>query len=108
VADGDKARSIPACVQCHGATMMGVAPAIPGLLGIPRDYINAQLGAWKGGSRRTLAPDCMAQIASALAPQDISAVSAWLAAQPAQGKPAAGLPAPLPMPCGGVDEATTR
>ena len=103
---GDPARRIPACVQCHGDAMMGVAPSIPGLLGMPRDYLNSQLGAWKEGSRRAQLPDCMAQVATALTPQDISAVSAWLAAQPALGKPAAALPAPLPLDCGGVAAAT--
>ncbi len=81
---------------------MGVAPSIPGLLGLPRDYLNAQLGAWRGGKRRAQAPDCMAQVAKALAPEDISAISAWLAAQPATGHPATTLPAPLPVDCGGV------
>ena len=102
VMQGDAARRIPACVRCHGAAMMGVAPSIPGLLGLPRDYLNAQLGAWKGGIRRAQPPDCMAHVAAALTPQDISAVSAWLAAQTAQGKPADALPAPLPLDCGGV------
>ena len=102
VADGDAARKLPACVQCHGASMMGVAPSVPGLLGLPRDYLNAQLGAWKGGSRRALPPDCMAKVAALLTPADISAVSAWLAAQPAQGQPATSLAAPLPIDCGGV------
>ena len=105
VMQGDPARHVPACVQCHGAAMMGVAPAIPGLLGLPRDYLNAQLGAWKGGLRHAQAPDCMAHVAAALTPQDISAVSAWLAAQPAHGKPAESLPAPLPLDCGGVANA---
>ncbi|MEO7337697.1 MAG: c-type cytochrome [Caldimonas sp.] len=102
VTQGDALRRIPACVQCHGEAMMGVAPSIPGLLGLPRDYLNAQLGAWKGDKRRAQAPDCMAKVAAALTPQDISAVSAWLAAQPAQGKPATRLPRPLPLECGGV------
>jgi cytochrome c553 len=102
VMEGEPQRRIPACVQCHGAAMMGVAPSIPGLLGMPRDYLNAQLGAWKSGNRRAQAPDCMAQVARALTPDDISAVSAWLAAQPAQGHPAASLPTPLPLACGGV------
>ena len=105
VHEGDAARHVPACVQCHGAAMMGVAPSIPGLLGLPRDYITAQLGAWQSGQRRAHAPDCMAQVAKALSPEDIGAVSAWLAAQPAQGKPAIRLPAPLPLACGGVDAA---
>jgi cytochrome c553 len=102
VTRGDPVRHVPACVQCHGAAMMGVAPSIPGLLGVSRDYLNAQLGAWKGGNRHAQAPDCMAQVATALTVQDIGAISAWLAAQPAQGKPAAALPAPLPLDCGGV------
>jgi cytochrome c553 len=103
VHEGDTARGVPACIQCHGAAMMGVAPSIPGLLGLPRDYLNAQLGAWRGNARHAQSPDCMAQVAKALSPEDIGAVSAWLAAQPAQGKPASSLPAPLPLVCGGVD-----
>jgi cytochrome c553 len=102
VQEGEPARRIPACVQCHGAAMMGVTPSIPGLLGMPRDYLNAQLGAWKAGKRHAQAPDCMGEVARALAPADISAISAWLAAQPASGAPAAALPAPLPLACGGV------
>jgi cytochrome c553 len=79
---GDAALRIPACVACHGAALMGVAPAIPALIGMPRDYLNAQLGAWRTGDRHAIAPDCMAQVAKALAPQDIAALSQWLAAQP--------------------------
>ena len=107
VQQGDAARRIPACVQCHGAAMTGVAPAIPGLLGLPRDYLNSQLGAWATGQRRAQAPDCMARIAKQLLPEEVSAVSAWLAAQPvpAGGKPPAALPAALPLKCGGVDLA---
>ena len=104
VQQGDVARNIPACVACHGAAMTGVAPSIPGLLGLPRDYLNSQLGAWKTGQRRAHAPDCMADIARQLTPEDVSAVSAWLAAQPvaAGGKPARTLPAAMPARCGGV------
>lgn len=104
VSRGDSARRIPACVQCHGQALTGVAPAIPGLLGLPRDYLVAQLGAWKTGNRRAASPDCMAEIARALSPDDVSAVSQWLGAQaiPVQAKAVAQLPAPLPKPCGGV------
>nr|WP_296015198.1 c-type cytochrome [uncultured Acidovorax sp.] len=106
VQQGDAARNIPACVACHGTAMTGVAPSIPGLLGLPRDYLNSQLGAWKTGQRRAQAPDCMAAIARQLTPQEVSAVSAWLAAQPvaAGGKPAHSLPAAMPARCGGVAE----
>lgn len=105
VQQGDAARDIPACVQCHGQTLTGVQPAIPGLLGLPRDYLNSQLGAWKTGQRHAQAPDCMAEVTQKLTPEDVSAVSAWLSTQrvPGGGKPAAQLPAPLPIRCGGVD-----
>ena len=101
---GDAARRIPACVQCHGAALMGVAPAVPALLGLPRDYLNSQLGAWRTGTRRAQAPDCMAQIARRLAPADIAALSQWLGAQavPRHARAATALPEPMPLPCGGV------
>lgn len=101
--DGDAARRIPACIACHGEALTGVQPAIPGLLGLPRDYVNAQLGGWRTGNRRALAPDCMADVAKALGPEDISAVSQWLAAQPVPvpAKAADALPTPAPKPCGG-------
>jgi cytochrome c553 len=100
---GDAALGVPACEGCHGNALTGVLPATPGLLGLPRDYLNAQLGGWRIGNRRALAPDCMAEVAKALAPEDISAVSQWLAAQPVPvpGKAAEALPAPAPKPCGG-------
>ena len=105
VQQGDAARKLPACVQCHGPAMTGVQPAIPGLLGLPRDYLNSQLGAWKTGQRRAQAPDCMAAIARQLSPEEVSAVSAWLAAQPVpgSGKPAEALAQAMPVRCGGVD-----
>ena len=92
---GDAARKIPACVQCHGQAMTGVAPNIPGLLGLPRDYLNAQLGAWKAGQRRAHAPDCMKDVVARLSLEDINAVGSWLAAQalPADTRPALALPA---------------
>ena len=106
VLKGDAALRIPACVQCHGSALMGVVPAIPALIGMPRDYLNAQLGAWRTGNRRAFEPDCMAQIAKLLNPEDISALSQWLAALPvpAGAKPAARLPAAMPVNCGGVPE----
>ena len=95
---GDAARSIPACSACHGRQLTGVLPATPGLLGLPRDYLSAQIGAWKGGARRATAPDCMAGVARALGPEDVSAVSAWLASRPvpahAGAESAAGLTPP--------------
>lgn len=100
--EGDPSRKVPACAQCHGAALTGVQPNTPGLLGLPRDYLSAQLGAWKTGQRRAHAPDCMAQISRALAPEDLAAVTAWLAAQPlpADPHPVARLPQPPTLACG--------
>ncbi len=98
VLQGDAARRVPACVSCHGQAMTGVVPAIPGLLGLPRDYLNAQLGAWKTGQRRAQAPDCMKQVVERLNLDELNAVASWLAAQPlpANPQPVASLPAPAP------------
>ena len=81
VMQGDSARQIPACIQCHGQAMTGVLPASPGLLGLPRDYLNAQLGAWRTGQRQAHAPDCMKSVVAKLNDEDINAASSWLAAQ---------------------------
>jgi cytochrome c553 len=98
---GDAARDLPACVACHGAAMTGVRPNVPGLLGLPRDYLIGQLGGWQTGLRKAFAPDCMAHIAQKLAPTDISAVSAWLAAQalPPDPHPMAAMVEPMPLRC---------
>jgi cytochrome c553 len=106
VRQGDPAKKIPACAACHGAALTGVEPAIPGLVGLPSDYINAQFGAWKSKTRRAAAPDCMADIAARLSAADVAAVSGWLSKQPpdAEARPGAAtsIALPLPMACGSV------
>ena len=108
VTQGDAARGLPACTACHGTAMTGTAPFVPGLIGLPRDYLNAQLGAWRNGKRVAQAPDCMAEIANKLAPEEIGRLSSWLAAQsvPVGAKPAARFAAALPIACGGVAATT--
>jgi cytochrome c553 len=104
VTEGDAARRIPACIACHGASMTGRQPGIPGLLGLHASYIAGQMGTWRSGTRHVLAPDCMHAIAVKLTDKDITAVSSWLARQP---RPADPRPAPasasaakLPLACG--------
>jgi cytochrome c553 len=82
VEHGEPQRNLRACSQCHGAVLTGVLPHVPGLLGLPRDYINAQLGAWKAGQRHAAEPDCMAPVARILTVDEVAAISAWLATQP--------------------------
>ncbi len=104
VMQGDARLGVPACIACHGEKLAGVEPAIPGLLGLPRDYVNAQFGAWRNKARRTVAPDCMADISARLALSDIAAISSWIALQPVPdgARPAAALPKALPIKCGSV------
>ena len=102
VMQGDAQRQIPACVACHGAAMTGELPATPGLLGLPRDYLLGQLGAWQNGKRRANAPDCMAQVAQRLSVADVSALATWLSAQPLPANTQAVAPGstPRPLDCG--------
>ena len=99
---GDAAKDLPACVACHGDALTGVAPAIPGLLGLHRDYLSAQFGAWRIGARRADAPDCMAEITRRLSADDITAVTRYLASRavPAHAAPAAARADRLPLECG--------
>jgi cytochrome c553 len=100
---GDVNAQIPACAECHGKTLTGVVPAIPSIVGLPRDYLIAQLMAWRSGTRRSHEPDCMALIAKRLSNEDITSVAAWLASQPVLGRAAVpATPPSLPIDCGGV------
>lgn len=102
VVEGDPAHGVPACSGCHGPTLTGMEPAIPGLAGLHASYISAQLGAWRYGTRTAAAPDCMQLVAATLTESDVTAVAAWLAALPIPPDPS---PVPkgslsLPLPCG--------
>jgi cytochrome c553 len=117
VTQGDASRGLPACTQCHGARLTGVQPHVPGLLGLPLDYLNAQLGAWKTAQRRAHAPDCMAEILKRMPAEDLIAVSSWLARQPLPAdtrpadrpadRPSAGTVLPEALRCGSAPELLT-
>ena len=82
VNNGDGSKQIPACVACHGASLTGMVPGIPGLVGLRPNYIAAQLTRWRTGERKAAAPDCMHRIATRLSDPDIKAVAEWLGALP--------------------------
>jgi cytochrome c553 len=107
---GDTGARLPACAACHGRALTGVLPHVPGLLGLPRDYLNSQLGAWKTGQRKAHAPDCMAQVVERLRQDDIAAVAGWLASQPVPtpSAPVAALPTPIPLNCGSAPLPVAR
>ncbi len=108
VRHGDAARGVPSCAACHGETLTGRLPHVPGLLGLPRDYLNGQLGAWRTGQRRAHAPDCMARVAQQLGDDDVAAVTAWLSSQPVPpgAKPQNAAPLPPDLACGSATPPT--
>lgn len=106
VMHGDAALHLPACRSCHGSRLLGVQPAVPGLVGVSQDYLIAQLSNWRNGRRAALAPDCMAQIVHRLSESDAAAAAAFLAMQtvPADARADATFERPPPMKCGSIPE----
>jgi cytochrome c553 len=102
VTQGDTSAQIPACASCHGPTLTGMEPGIPGLLGLRPNYVSAQLGGWRYGTRTAKAPDCMQLVAAKLTEADVTAVAAYLATRPAPDNavPAAKGSYILPFSCG--------
>jgi cytochrome c553 len=99
---GDPAKGIPACIACHGKSLSGMEPGIPGLAGLRPAYIVGQLTRWRVGERRAAEPDCMKRIATRLTDADMSSVAAWLSQQ---SPPAGAAPEPsnlvrMPLACG--------
>jgi cytochrome c553 len=104
VTEGDKSLDIPACNSCHGRRLLGVAPAVPGLLGVSQDYLTAQLGAWRTGIRAAAPPDCMSQLVHRMRPDDLDAAAAWLASQavPEGAEPETSFERTPPLECGSI------
>lgn len=106
--EGDSKRNVPACSTCHGAQLTGIQPNVPGLLGLPLDYLNAQLGAWQTHQRKAAAPDCMSDIVQRLSSEDLVAVATWLSTQnvPPTALPAVRISEPLKAPwrCGSAPD----
>ena len=75
-----------ACVACHGADGMGLAPAgFPRLAGISADYLSKQLHDFQTGKR--VSP-VMQPLAKSLTDQDIASVTATIAGMPGPAVPA--------------------
>jgi len=86
VAEGDAARNIPGCVQCHDNRAL---PLYPRLAGQSARYLEGRLTAWRAGLRGTSATDAiMAPIAGRLTPEEISRIAQHFARQPAAGESA--------------------
>jgi cytochrome c553 len=104
VTEGDRALNVPACNSCHGRRLLGVSPAVPGLLGVSQDYLTAQLGAWREGVRAAAAPDCMGELVRRMRTDDLNAATTWLASQgvPQPADPDTSFENPPPLRCGSI------
>lgn len=85
-------RGLPACIKCHGAGGMGVAPSFPPLAGQHVGYTVSQLQAWKAGTRTNDPLSLMKTVAEKLSDDDMRAVAAYLATL---GTQAAASPTPV-------------
>jgi len=70
-------KAVPACAGCHGPSGDGLPVRFPRIGGQHSDYIEAQLRAFREGSRRNNEP--MAQIAFRLSDPEIKALSEFIA-----------------------------
>ena len=102
VTAGDSTKVIPACIACHGKSLTGMEPGIPGLVGLRQTYIVAQLTRWRVGERHAIEPDCMKRVAGRLSETDIVAVAAWLSQQeaPKDPSPESSNLVRMPLACG--------
>lgn len=80
---GDWNEYIVSCNSCHGPGNRGVGGTFPGIAGQHAGYIENQLHAWQEGRRANDPQNLMGAIAERMSDEDISAVAAWLASQPA-------------------------
>jgi cytochrome c553 len=81
--DAGKATAATVCAACHGANGVSVSDTIPNLAAQRAGYIEAQLKAFKDGTRRaagTTSPTAtMAAIAAQLTPDTMANVAAYFA-----------------------------
>jgi cytochrome c553 len=76
---GSATSGYPGCVNCHGPDGIGLAPNYPYLATQYVDYLEAQLLAWRDGTRGPGFYGIMAGIAQRMSDREIAAVSAYYA-----------------------------
>jgi cytochrome c553 len=84
--EAGKAKVATVCAACHGAAGVSVSDTIPNLAAQRAGYIEAQLKAFKEGTRKSTAATSptamMTAIATQLSAEDITNVAAYFASQP--------------------------
>ena len=77
--EAGKARAAVVCAACHGADGVSVDEGFPHLAGQRAGYLEAQLKAFKEGTRKN---PLMNAVAAQLSPAEMSNLAAFFAAQP--------------------------
>src|SRR5258708_24060258 len=84
--EAGKARAATVCAACHGANGVSVSDTIPNLAAQRAGYLEAQLKAFKEGTRKAQSATSPAALMNAMAAQlsadDIANVAAYFASQP--------------------------
>lgn len=88
--EAGKAKVGQVCAACHGANGVSVSDTIPNLAAQRAAYLEAQLRAFKEGTRRAAGPASptatMAAIAAQLTPEEMKNVAAYFASLPGADK----------------------
>jgi cytochrome c553 len=98
-------QGVAACMACHGADGVSNSPIIPNLAGQKKDYLQAQLTAFKSGDRKN---DFMTVIAGQISNDDIPRFAQYWSLRRAptllDAKAAPAIPSrmtlPVDFPCG--------
>ena len=76
---GDPARGLPSCAECHGEAAEGVGTGNPPLGGQPVSYLAEQIERWRHGQRRNDPNGVMLRISRLLTPAEAEALAAYAA-----------------------------
>lgn len=77
-AQGSPSLGVQACINCHGPGGAGLGPAYPPIAGQPAAYTEAQLRAWREGTRVNDMAESMRTIARRLSDDDIAALAHFI------------------------------
>lgn len=83
---GDGARALPACANCHGLRGMGEGPLLPRLAGQSKEYFTDQMTAFRNGSRQNDDVGVMRAFSQRLTDSEIEALALYYAGPPPKPK----------------------
>ena len=83
---GDGARALPACANCHGLRGMGEGVLLPRLAGQSREYFTDQMNAFRSGARQNDDVGVMRAFSQRLTDSEIQALAAYYAGPAPQQK----------------------